>query len=154
MKKATEPPSSPAAGPASMLGANLAYCQRLAALAQESQARWAELGQRLWGEHAKLFQATFAPLPETPNWKDLAPALGEAARRQWQARLNSAEAVMHTALSEQETLAAGLSEAMNAWRRDSACACNALTNLPWTAMAEQLTASAQAQQAAGDRHGH
>ncbi|MGE8611415.1 MAG: hypothetical protein ACN6PF_03855 [Achromobacter veterisilvae] len=156
MKKAIATPTSPPAAPASMLGANLAFCQRLASLAQESQARWAELGQRIWDEHAHLCQAAFAPLPETPSWKTLAPALGEAAQRQWQARLNTAEAVTHAALSEQATLAAGLSEAMNTWQHDSACACNALINVPaeniWTAMAQQMTASAQPQQASGERH--
>ncbi|MGY6269500.1 hypothetical protein ACXIUT_07405 [Achromobacter denitrificans] len=155
MKNAT--PTSPSPGPASMLGANLAYCQRLASLAQESQVRWAGLGQRIWGEQAKLLQAAFAPLPETPSWKNLAPALGEAARQQWQARLSAAEAVMQAALSEQATLTAGLSEAMNAWQQDSACACSGLANLPsgnpWAAMAEPAAAAARSLQAEGDQHG-
>jgi hypothetical protein len=45
---------------------------------------------------------------------------------------------------------------MNTWQHDSACACNALINVPaeniWTAMAQQMTASAQPQQASGERH--
>ncbi len=86
MKQTTAIPKSPPADPGSLLGANLAYCQRLTSLAQESQARWAQLGQQIWGEQATLWQSAFAPLPETPSWKSLAPALGEAARRQWQAR--------------------------------------------------------------------
>ncbi|CAB3682373.1 Uncharacterised protein [Achromobacter denitrificans] len=157
MKQTTAIPKSPPADPGSLLGANLAYCQRLTSLAQESQARWAQLGQQIWGEQATLWQSAFAPLPETPSWKSLAPALGEAARRQWQARLTTAEAVMHAALSEQATLAVGLAEAANTWCRDSACACNGLTTHPaanaWTAAAEQMAATARSLQARGDRHG-
>lgn len=73
MKKATTPPSSPPA--ASLFGANLAYCQRLAALAQESQARWAELGRQVWGENASRYQATLAP------WRRR--AIGRTSRPPW-----------------------------------------------------------------------
>ncbi|QWF38598.1 hypothetical protein HHA22_10000 [Bordetella hinzii] len=155
MKKATTPPSSPPA--ASLFGANLAYCQRLAALAQESQARWAELGRQVWGENASRYQATLAPLAQTRHWQDLAPALGDLARQPWQERLNAAEAVVHTLLSEQAALAAGLSEAANTWLQDAACACNGLAGSPagklWAGMAEQMSAATQSLQASGDKHG-
>ncbi|OZI74775.1 hypothetical protein [Bordetella genomosp. 12] len=154
MKKTTSKPSTPPA--ASLFTANLAYCQRLAALAQESQGRWAALAQHLWGDNASRVQSTFAPLTQTHDWQTLAPALGDVARQQWQARLDATSAVVHTVLSEQAALAAGLSQAGNAWLQEAGTACNGLSGSPagrmWTTLAEQMSAATQSLRTLGERH--
>lgn len=153
MKK-TNAPAAPSAG--NLFSANLAYCQRLGALAQQSQARWLALGQRVMGENAQQFQKTLAPLTQSSNWQDIAPAIGDVARQQWQQRLNAAEALVHTALEEQATLTAGLSDAMNAWMQESASACQGAMplNKLWTTMAEQMQAATQTLHSLGDKHEH
>ena len=64
MKKTTAPT------PPDLAGANVAYCKRLAELAQESQQRWLQLGQRLAGDTAGQYFAsvsyTHLTLPTTP----------------------------------------------------------------------------------------
>ncbi|AHV91688.1 hypothetical protein [Bordetella holmesii] len=153
MKKTASQPSNPPA--ASLFAANLAYCQRLATLAQESQGRWAALAQQIWRDHASQYQATLAPLAQTQEWQALAPAIGDLARNQWQARLNTTSALVHTVLSEQAALAAGVSQAANAWLQDAGDACNGLSGSPagkvWAALAEQMSAATQSLQAMGAR---
>src|SRR5690349_8879424 len=95
--------------PDGLTGANIAFCQRLAQLAQESQQRWLEMGQRLASDSSGL--AALSPLPPTGNWQDAMPAMGELARKRWQTQLEASQALTHAALQEQATLAAGLGEA-------------------------------------------
>ncbi|EWM40819.1 hypothetical protein D555_3464 [Bordetella holmesii 35009] len=71
MKKTASQPSNPPA--ASLFAANLAYCQRLATLAQESQGRWAALAQQIWRDHASQYQATLAPWPRRKNGRRSRP---------------------------------------------------------------------------------
>ena len=66
MKKAT------ASMPQGLAGANAAYCQRMAELAQESQQRWLELGRRLADDGAARYLSTLAPLKFDGNWQQIA----------------------------------------------------------------------------------
>jgi len=87
MKKTTAPT------PPDLAGANVAYCKRLAELAQESQQRWLQLGQRLAGDTAGQYFASFGPLKVDGNWQKIAPALGEATRKHWQCQLEASQAI-------------------------------------------------------------
>ncbi|AZY49172.1 hypothetical protein [Bordetella avium] len=145
MKQTPRTPS-----PASIVEANLACCQRLAAVAQESQARWTELGQRAWAAHIERCPSMFAALTQTRSWPDFAPALGALARDYWQEGLNAAEALTHTVLQDQARLAAGWSAALNAWLHDAAHVCRGNTQASkiWSAMAEQMRAATRSLQLA------
>ena len=92
MKKTT------ASTPQGLAGANAAYCQRMAQLAQESQQRWLELGRRLAGDNAEKYLSTLAPLQQSGNWQEIAPALGEITRKQWQCQLEASQACVAAVL--------------------------------------------------------
>ncbi len=47
--------------PDGLTGANVAFCQRLAQLAQESQQRWLEMGQRLASDSSGQYLAGLSP---------------------------------------------------------------------------------------------
>ncbi len=151
MKKAT------ASMPQDLAGANAAYCERLAQLAQESQQRWIELGQRLAGDSTEQYLAALAPLKPADNWQQLAPALGELARKRWQSQLEASQAIAHTALQEQAALAAGLGEAMCDWFKHArnAGADNSPLGQMWSTMSNQMAAACAAMRDAsqpGARH--
>ncbi|WP_175191444.1 hypothetical protein [Achromobacter deleyi] len=155
MKKTTAPT------PPDLAGANVAYCKRLAELAQESQQRWLQLGQRLAGDTAGQYFASFGPLKVDGNWQKIAPALGEATRKHWQCQLEASQAITHAALEDQAALAAGVSEAFSGWLSNaSAAATGGLTASPltrmWSSFSEQMTSACTAMQEAtqvGARHG-
>lgn len=154
MKKTT------ASTPTGLFGANAACCQRLALLAQQSQQRWLALGQRLYGGAAAEYLSTLAPLKASGNWQEIAPALGEVTRKQWQAQLEASKALTHAALEEQAALAAGWSEAMNGWLHDAAGAATGLAATPvtqfWSNMSDQVASACAAMREAtqaGVRHG-
>ncbi|WP_313623322.1 hypothetical protein [Achromobacter sp.] len=153
MKKTT------ASMPQDLASANVAYCQRLAQLAQESQQRWIELGQRLASDNAGQYLAALPPLQPTDNWQQLAPALGELTRKRWQAQLEAGQAITHAALQEQATLAAGLGAAMCEWFKHAnssgANADNSPLGQMWSAMSNQMAAACAAMHDAsqpGARH--
>ncbi|MBB1625876.1 hypothetical protein [Achromobacter sp. UMC71] len=155
MKKTT------ASTPQDLAGATAAYYQRLAALAQESQQRWLALGQRLANDNANQTLSSLEPLKADGNWQQVAPALSEAARKQWQRQLEAGQAVTHAALEDQAALAAGLSEAVSDWLRSTSAvaggglAASPLTRM-WTTFSEQMTSACTAMQEAsqpGARHG-
>lgn len=141
MKKTT------ASTPQGLAGANAAYCQRMAELAQESQQRWAELGRRLADENAARYLSTLAPLKQSGNWQDIAPALGEATRKQWQSQLEASQAITHALLEEQAALAAGISEAMTGWLKQAAGGAG-LDATPmaqiWTTLSNQMASACSA----------
>lgn len=151
MKKTT------ASLPQGLAGANVAYCQRLTQLAQDSQQRWLELGQRLAGDGTSQYLAAFAPMTPTDNWQDLAPALGELTRKRWQSQLEASQAITHVMLQEQAALAAGLGEAMREWFKNANSAAidkSPLTQM-WSVMSNQMEAACAAMQDAnqpGARH--
>ena len=155
MKKAT------ASMPQGLPGANAAYCQRMAELAQESQQRWLELGRRLADDGAARYLSTLAPLKQSGNWQDIAPALGEATRKQWQSQLEASQALTHALLEEQAALAAGISEAMTGWLKQAAGGGVGLDASPmaqiWTTlsnpMASACSAMREASQPGGRREG-
>ncbi|WP_367353183.1 hypothetical protein [Achromobacter animicus] len=143
--------------PAGLTGANVAFCQRLAQLAQESQQRWLEMGQRLAGDSSGQVLAALSPLNPTANWQDVMPATGELARKRWQAQLEASQALTHAALQEQATMAAGVGEAMCEWFKQANSA--AVDNSPfaqmWSTMTNQMAAACAAMQDAhqqGGRH--
>ncbi|AUL47285.1 hypothetical protein BTL55_10110 [Bordetella trematum] len=151
--KNTQASQSSTAPAASLMAANMAYCQRLAELARQSQARWMALGNQVWTDQAARSQQAMAPLTQSHNWQDLAPAMGELARRNWQQRLSAAEAVVHTTLAEQAALTAGVSEALNTWLQDAAGLCQTMNAGPmgqlWSSLAEQMGAAARANTPSG-----
>ncbi|EFF72993.1 hypothetical protein [Achromobacter piechaudii] len=153
MKKPTTSP------PSGIAGANAAYYQRLAQLAQESQQRWLELGRRLADQHTANTQSTLAPLQQGGDWQSLAPALGDITRKHWQAQLEASQAITHAALQEQAALTAGLGEAMSGWFKLATG--GGITPAPFpmsqifTAMTDQMAAACAAMREAnqpGDRH--
>ncbi|MFD4837195.1 hypothetical protein ACFWP0_06770 [Achromobacter sp. NPDC058515] len=153
MKKTT------ASMPQGLAGANAAYCQRLALLAQESQQRWIALGQRLATENTSQYLATLAPLKPGGDWQEIAPALGEITRKRWQCQLEASQAITHAALQEQAALAAGLGQAMSEWFKLATSAgagvdASPLTQM-WSAMSNQMAAACSAMRDAsmpGARH--
>lgn len=108
--------------PLDLASASTAYCQRLADLARESQQRWLALGQRLASDSTNQCLSTLAPLKFDGNWQQIAQALGELTRKQYQCQLDAAQAISHAALQDQATLAAGVSEAGKAWLRSASAA--------------------------------
>lgn len=147
--------------PQDLAGAAAAYYQRLAALAQESQQRWLALGQRLASDSPGQFLPKLEPLKADGNWQQVAPALGDAARKQWQHQLEASQAITHAALEDQAALAAGLSEALSDWLRSTSAAtggglaASPLTRM-WSTFSEQMTSACRAMQEAsqpGARHG-
>ncbi|HCW20891.1 MAG TPA: hypothetical protein DHL02_23700, partial [Achromobacter sp.] len=114
MMKKTTAPTTPG-----IAGANAAYCQRLAQLAQEIQERWMTLGRRLADDNSARYLATLGPLNPGGDWHEIAPALGEITRKQWQCQLEASQAITHAALEEQATMAAGLGEAMSGCGRSA-----------------------------------
>lgn len=153
MNKTTAP------APQGIVGANAAYCQRLAQLAQESQQRWMALGRRLADENANQYLATLGPLKQGGDWQQLAPALGEITRKRWQCQLAASQAITHAALEEQAALAAGLGEAMSGWFKSAtgaglAAGVSPLTQM-WSAMSNQMAAACSSMRDAsqsGDHH--
>ena len=89
--------------------------------------------------------STLAPLKASGNWQEIAPALGEVTRKQWQAQLEASKALTHAALEEQAALAAGWSEAMNGWLHDAAGAATGLAATPvtqfWSNMSDQVASA-------------
>nr|WP_165359103.1 hypothetical protein [Achromobacter agilis] len=153
MKKAT------ASMPLGLASANAAYCQRMAQLAQESQQRWIELGRRLASGNAEQYLATLAPLQQSGDWQQIAPALGEITRKQWQGQLEASQAITHALLEEQATLAAGISEAMTGWLKQAAGGGIGLDATPmaqiWTTLSQQMASACSAMREAsqpGARH--
>lgn len=144
--------------PLGLAGANAAYCQRLALLAQESQQRWIELGQRLASDSASQYMATLAPLKPAANWQELAPAMGELTRKRWQSQLEASQALTHAALQEQAAIAAGLGEAMSEWFKNATSAGAAINDSPltqmWSAMSNQMAAACSAMRDASQPGGH
>ena len=145
--------------PLGLAGANAAYCQRLAQLAQESQQRWTELGKRLAGENASQYLATQPPSTPAGNWQESGSALGELARKQWQRQLEASQAITHAALEDQATLAAGLGAAMSEWFQHATSAGAGIDASPltqmWCAMSNQMAAACSAMRDAsqpGARH--
>ncbi|WMD20054.1 hypothetical protein RAS12_26140 [Achromobacter seleniivolatilans] len=142
MKKTTAPT------PQGIVGANAAYYQRLAQLAQESQQRWVELGRRLASDNAAQYLPTLGPLQQSGNWQDIAPALGEITRKQWQCHLEATQAITHAALEEQAALTAGLGEAMSGWFKHATGAGMEISASPmtqmWSAMSNQMAAACAA----------
>ena len=61
---------------------------------QQSQQRW--LGQRLYGGAASEYLSTLAR-SASGNWQEIAPALGEVTRKQWQAQLEASQALTRRA---------------------------------------------------------
>ncbi|PQZ69092.1 hypothetical protein CQ050_11665 [Achromobacter sp. MYb9] len=154
MMKKTTAPTTPG-----IAGANAAYCQRLAQLAQESQERWMTLGRRLADDNAARYLATLGPLNSGGDWHEIAPALGEITRKQWQCQLEASQAITHAALEEQAAMAAGLGEAMSGWFRSATGAGMAVDASPltqmWSTMSNQMAAACSAMRDAsqpGDRH--
>nr|WP_052097438.1 hypothetical protein [Achromobacter sp. RTa] len=154
MKKTT------ASMPQGLAGANAAYCQRMAELAQESQQRWIELGRRLADDGAARYLSTLGPLKQSGSWQDIAPALGEATRKQWQCQLEASQAITHALLEEQAALAAGISEAMTGWLKQAAGGGIGLEATPmaqiWTTLSNQMASACTAMREAsqpGNRHG-
>lgn len=152
MKKTT------ASMPQGLAGANAAYCQRLARLAQESQQRWIELGQRLAGVSTSQYMSTLAPLQPSGNWQELAPALGELARKRWQCQLEASQAITHAVLEEQAALAAGLGEAMSEWFKHTTNAGAGIEASPltqmWSVMSKQMAAACSAMRDANQPGAH
>lgn len=152
MKKTT------ASMPQGLAGANAAYCQRLTQLAQESQQRWIELGQRLAGDSTSQYLETLAPLKPAANWQEIAPALGEVTRKRWQCQLEASQAITHAALQEQAALAAGLSEAMSEWFKRATSAGTTVDTSPftqmWSAMSNQMAAACSAMRDASQPGAH
>jgi len=152
MKKTT------ASMPQGLAGANAAYCQRLTQLAQESQQRWIELGQRLAGDSTSQYLETLAPLKPAANWQEIAPALGEVTRKRWQCQLEASQAITHAALQEQAALAAGLSEAMSEWFKRATSAGATVDTSPltqmWSAMSNQMAAACSAMRDASQPGAH
>lgn len=153
MNKTTAP------APQSIAGANAAYCQRLAQLAQESQQRWMELGRRLADDTTAQYLSTLGPLKTSGDWQQLAPALGEVTRKRWQSQLEASQAITHAALEEQAALAAGLGEAMSGWFKSATGAGMAAGTTPltqmWSTMSNQMAAACSAMRDAsqsGGRH--
>ncbi len=151
MKKAN------ASMPNGLTGANVAFCQRLAQLAQESQQRWLELGQRLAGDSTGQYLSSLAPIKPADNWQEIAPAMGELARKRWQTQLEASQALTHAALQEQATLAAGLGEAMCEWFKQANGAAPDTSPFAqmWSMMTNQMAAACAAMQDAhqqGARH--
>jgi hypothetical protein len=142
MKKTT------ASTPPGLAGANAAYCQRMAELAQESQQRWIALGKRLADDGAARYMSTLAPLQQSGNWQDIAPALGEATRKQWQSQLEASQAITHALLEEQAALAAGISAAMTGWLKQAAGGGAGLDASPmtqiWTTLSNQMASACTA----------
>lgn len=152
MTKTTAP------APQGIAGANAAYCQRLAQLAQESQQRWMELGRRLADENASQYLATLGPLKHAGDWQQIAPALGEVTRKRWQCQLEASQAITHAALEEQAALAAGLGEAMSGWFKSATGASmspgvSPLTQM-WSTMSNQMAAACSAMRDASQAGGH
>ncbi|MCW3154592.1 hypothetical protein N8H69_18760 [Achromobacter spanius] len=152
MKKPTASPSH------GIVGANAAYCQRLAQLAQESQQRWMALGRRLADDNATKYLATLGPLQHSGAWQDIAPAIGDIARKQWQCQLDASQAITHAALEEQATLAAGLGEAMSGWFKLATSGGMALATSPmtqmWSALSDQMAAACSAMRDASPAGAH
>lgn len=151
MKKAN------ASMPDGLTEANVAFCQRLAQLQQESQQRWLELGQRLAGDSTGQFLSSLTPFKPADNWQTFAPTMGELARKRWQTQLEASQALTHAALQEQATLAAGLGEAMCEWfkQANGAAAANSPFAQMWSMMTNQMAAACAAMQDAhqqGVRH--
>ncbi|MEN4919525.1 hypothetical protein ABE485_12685 [Achromobacter spanius] len=144
--------------PLGLAGANAAYCQRLSLLAQESQQRWIELGQRLASDGANQYLAALAPLKPAGNWQELAPAMGELTRKRWQCQLEASQALTHAALQEQAVIAAGLGEAMSEWFRNATSAGAVVNESPltqmWSTMANQMAAACSAMRDASQPGGH
>ncbi|WP_439811632.1 hypothetical protein QCN28_16640 [Bordetella bronchiseptica] len=142
MKKST------ASMPQGLAGANAAYCQRMAELAQESQQRWIELGQRLTDDGAARYLSTLPPLKQSGSWQDIALALGEATRMQWQCQLEAGQALTHALLEEQAAPAGGVSEAMTGWLKQGAGGGIGLDATPmaqiWKNVANQTAAACSA----------
>ncbi|WP_367949471.1 hypothetical protein [Achromobacter pestifer] len=152
MKKTT------ASTPLGLASANAAYCQRMAQLAQESQQRWIELGRRLAGGSAEQYLATLAPLQQSGNWQEIAPALGEMTRKQWQSQLEASQAITHALLEEQATLAAGISEAMTGWLKQAAGGGVGMDATPmaqiWTTLSNQMASACSAMRDASKPGAH
>jgi len=147
MKTTTEKATAPALQ--GLAGAHAAYCQRLAELARESQQRWLELGQRLASESTSQYLAALTPLKVDGNWQQIAPALGELTRKQWQCQLEATQAVAHAALEDQAVLAAGVSEAVSGWLHNaSAAATGGLATVPitgmWASFSDQMASTCSA----------
>ncbi|AUA56423.1 hypothetical protein CVS48_10455 [Achromobacter spanius] len=152
MKKPT------ASTPQGIAGANAAYCERLAQLAQDSQQRWLELGRRLADENASKYLSALSPLQQSGGWQNIAPAWGEITRKQWQSQLEASQAITHAALQEQAALAAGLGEAMSGWFKvatsgDMTLASSPMTQM-WSAMSEQMAAACSAMRDASQAGAH
>jgi len=141
--------------PDGLTGANVAFCQRLAQLAQESQQRWLEMGQRLASDSSGQYLAAFSPMPPTATWQDAMPAMGELARKRWQTQLEASQALTHAALQEQATLAAGVGEAMCEWfkQANGAAADNSPLAQMWSVMTKQMAAACAAMQDANQQGG-
>jgi gas vesicle protein len=152
MNKTTAP------APQGIAGANAAYCQRLAKLAQESQQRWMELGRRLTDDHAAQYLSTLGPLAHGGDWQQIAPALGEVTRKRWQSQLEASQAITHAALEEQAALAAGVGEAMSTWFKTATGAGMAVGASPltqmWSTMSNQMAAACSALRDASQPGGH
>ena len=152
MKKTT------ASTPLGLAGANAAYCQRMAQLAQESQQRWIELGRRLAGGNAEQYLATLAPLQQPGNWQEIAPALGEMTRKQWQSQLEASQAITHALLEEQATLAAGMSEAMRGWLKQATGGAMGIEDTPmaqiWKTLSNQMASACSAMRDASKPGAH
>lgn len=152
MKKTT------ASTPQGLAGANAAYCQRMAQLAQESQQRWIELGRRLAGGSAEQYQATLAPLQQSGNWQEIAPALGEMTRKQWQSQLEASQAITHALLEEQATLAAGMSDAMRGWLKQATGGAMGIEDTPmaqiWKTLSSQMASACSAMRDANKPGAH
>ncbi|MBC9903190.1 hypothetical protein IAG32_03125 [Achromobacter xylosoxidans] len=152
MKKTT------ASTPQGLASANAAYCQRMAQLAQESQQRWVELGRRLAGGNAEQYMAALAPLQQSGNWQEIAPALGEMTRKQWQSQLEASQAITHALLEEQATLAAGMSEAMRGWLKQATGGAMGIEDTPmaqiWKTLSNQMASACSAMRDASQPGAH
>ena len=152
MKKTT------ASMPQGLASANAAYCQRMAQLAQESQQRWLELGRRLAGGNAEQYLATLAPLQQSGNWQEIAPALGEITRKQWQSQLEASQAITHALLEEQATLAAGMSDAMRGWLKQATGGAMGIEDTPmaqiWKTLSSQMASACSAMRDANKPGAH
>jgi hypothetical protein len=152
MKKTT------ASTPQGLASANATYCQRMAQLAQESQQRWVELGRRLAGGNAEQYMAALAPLQQSGNWQEIAPALGEMTRKQWQSQLEASQAITHALLEEQATLAAGMSEAMRGWLKQATGGAMGIEDTPmaqiWKTLSNQMASACSAMRDASQPGAH
>lgn len=152
MKKTT------ASTPQGLASANATYCQRMAQLAQESQQRWVELGRRLAGGNAEQYMAALAPLQQSGNWQEIAPALGEMTRKQWQSQLEASQAITHALLEEQATLAAGMSEAMRGWLKQATGGAMGIEDTPmaqiWKTLSNQMASACSAMRDASQPGSH